>query len=169
MSFCGFGISVLDILKVNWNLSCHKRKKLRKIHHKTQKCVSFIECNLESSAYKLQLASNGFSRILLLFSVCGLRCRIYISVHHKELTYIEYRAVSGVFGTIDPPPPLHPSSVSSPPPKARSPGGDGLGGGGGGGSIFWKMPDIGLASYSIVPLRCSPKENSLHRKWAYQL
>jgi hypothetical protein len=34
--------------------------------------------------------------------------------HHKVLTYIEYRAVSGVFRTIDPPPPLHPESVSSP-------------------------------------------------------
>jgi hypothetical protein len=33
---------------------------------------------------------------------------------HKVLTYIEYRAVSGVFRTIDPPPPLHPASVSSP-------------------------------------------------------
>jgi hypothetical protein len=37
---------------------------------------------------------------------------------HKVLTYIEYRAVSGVFPTIDPPPPLHPASVSSPAPKA---------------------------------------------------
>jgi hypothetical protein len=33
---------------------------------------------------------------------------------HKVLTYIEYRAVSGVFRTIDPPPSLHPASVSSP-------------------------------------------------------
>jgi hypothetical protein len=32
---------------------------------------------------------------------------------HKVLTYTEYRAVSGVFKTIDPPPPLHPASVSS--------------------------------------------------------
>jgi hypothetical protein len=37
--------------------------------------------------------------------------------NHKVLTYIEYRAVSGVFRTIDPPPPLHPASVSSPPTK----------------------------------------------------
>ncbi len=29
-------------------------------------------------------------------------------------TYVEYRAVSGVFQNIDPPPPLHPASVSSP-------------------------------------------------------
>ncbi len=33
---------------------------------------------------------------------------------HKVLTIIEYRAVSGVFRTIDPPPPFHPASVSSP-------------------------------------------------------
>ena len=33
---------------------------------------------------------------------------------HKALTYIDYRAVSGVFRTTDPPPPLHPASVSSP-------------------------------------------------------
>jgi hypothetical protein len=30
---------------------------------------------------------------------------------HKVLTYIEYRAVSGVFRTIDRPPPLHPGRV----------------------------------------------------------
>jgi hypothetical protein len=42
---------------------------------------------------------------------------------HKVLTDIEYRAVSGVFRTIDPPPPLHPASVSSSPTK----GGEGIG------------------------------------------
>jgi hypothetical protein len=31
-----------------------------------------------------------------------------IAVHHKVLTYIEYRAVSGVFRTIDPPSPSPP-------------------------------------------------------------
>jgi hypothetical protein len=60
---------------------------------------------------------------------------------HKVLTYIEYRAVSVIFRTIDPPPPLHPASVSS------------LRAGGGGGSIFRKTPDIGFAYYSIIPLR----------------
>ena len=54
------------------------------------------------------------------------------------LTYIEYRAVSSVFQTINPPPPLHPANVSSPCTK------------GGGGR---KTPDIGLASCSIIPLR----------------
>jgi hypothetical protein len=74
------------------------------------------------------------------------------ALYHKVLTYVEYRAVSGVFQNIDPPPPSPPSECVLPPaPKA-----------GGtpslgpvrevGGSIFWKTPDIGLASYSIISL-----------------
>ncbi len=62
-------------------------------------------------------------------------CHAVVSCGRKILTYIEYRTVSGVFRTIDPPtPPLHLASVSSPRTK---------GGGytlaerwGGGGSIF---------------------------------
>jgi hypothetical protein len=74
--------------------------------------------------------------------------------NHKVLTYVKYRAVSGVFQNIDPPPPLPPASVSYP----RTKGGNG----GvhtrravreGRGSIFWKTPYIGLASYSIISLR----------------
>jgi hypothetical protein len=64
---------------------------------------------------------------------------------HKVLTYVENRAVSGVFQNIDPLPPLHPEGASSPAPKAW---GERVRG-----SIFWKTPDIGLASYSIIPLR----------------
>ncbi len=41
------------------------------------------------------------------------------TVLHKVLTYIEYRAVSGVFRTIDPPTPLNPASVSSPRTEGR--------------------------------------------------
>jgi hypothetical protein len=83
------------------------------------------------------------------------------TLDHKVLTYIEYRAVFGVFRTIDPSipppqppqPPLHPASVSSRRTKGggyttHSPGGEGVGG-----SIFRKTPDIGLASYSIISLR----------------
>jgi hypothetical protein len=69
---------------------------------------------------------------------------------HKVLTYLEYRAMSGVFQNIDP----HPPSTHRvcPPPHQRrggthSPGGEGVGG------QIWKTPDIGLASYSIIPLR----------------
>ncbi len=71
-----------------------------------------------------------------------------------ECLTVQYRvqSVSGVFRTIDPPSPLHPASVSSPAPKAgctHSLGGEEVHGG----SIFQKTPDIGLASYSIIPLR----------------
>jgi hypothetical protein len=38
---------------------------------------------------------------------------------HKALTYKEFRAVSGVFGTIDPPPPSPPSECPPPAPKAE--------------------------------------------------
>jgi hypothetical protein len=54
-----------------------------------------------------------------------------------------------------PPIPLSTQRVCPPPaPKAggtHSPGGEGRGG-----SIFWKTPDMGLASYSIISLRFSP-------------
>jgi hypothetical protein len=45
---------------------------------------------------------------------------------HKVITYIEYRAVSGVFRTIEPSSPLHPASMSSP-AGTHSPGGEGMG------------------------------------------
>ncbi len=62
--------------------------------------------------------------------------------------------MSGVFRTIDPPPPLHPASVSWPRTKGGRGGGYTLAGRWGGGrSIFRKTPGIGLASYSIIPLR----------------
>ncbi len=70
---------------------------------------------------------------------------------HKLLTHVEYRAVSGIFQNIDPPPPSPPSECVLPRTKGggvHSPGGEG-----GGGSIFWKTPDKGLASYSIISLR----------------
>jgi hypothetical protein len=50
--------------------------------------------------------------------------------------YIEYRAVSGVFRTIDPPPPLHLASVSSSPPPPPKPGG------GGGGQYFGRRQTL---------------------------
>ncbi len=57
--------------------------------------------------------------------------------------------MSGVFRTIYHPPPLHPASVSSP----RLWGQYTRRAVRGGGSIFRKTSDIGLASYSIIPLR----------------
>ncbi len=73
------------------------------------------------------------------------------SAYHKVLTYVEYRAVSGVFQNIDPPSPSPPGECVLPHNKGgdtHSPGGEG-----GEGSIFWKTPDIGLASYRIISLR----------------
>ncbi len=53
------------------------------------------------------------------------------TLYHKVLTYVEYRAVSGVFINIDPPPPLSLASVSSPLTKGgggtHSPGGEEVG------------------------------------------
>ncbi len=81
----------------------------------------------------------------------GLRIRLQQPTGHKVLIYVEYKTVSGVFQNIDPPPPLPPASMSSPRTKG---GGNTLAGRWGGrGSIFWKTPDIGLATYSIIPLR----------------
>ncbi len=57
--------------------------------------------------------------------------------------------MSGVFRYIDPPTPLSIQRVCPPPALA------GRWGGGGGGSIFWKTPDIGLASSSIISLRAT--------------
>ncbi len=51
------------------------------------------------------------------------------TLYHKVLTYVEYRAVPGVFQNIDPPyPPLHPASVSSPRTKGALAGRWGGGG-----------------------------------------
>jgi hypothetical protein len=116
---------------------------MRKIRFSFFQC-SGIRCKL--------MRSDSFCMYYCIPIVCNSICMLdRRAKHHKVLTYIEYRAVSGVFRTIDPPPPLHPASVSSPAPKA---------GGytlverwGGGGSIFRKTPDIKLASYSIIPLR----------------
>jgi hypothetical protein len=46
----------------------------------------------------------------------------YVGPAHKVLTYIEYRAVSGVFRTIDPPTPLPLTSVSFLPPHRAARG-----------------------------------------------
>ncbi len=62
-----------------------------------------------------------------------LRVLVTDGLHHKVLTNVEYRAVSGVFQNIDPPPPTpSPRSECVLPPQQRrggthSPGGEGVG------------------------------------------
>ncbi len=89
-------------------------------------------------------------------------CKIY-TVHcfpssccsQSTYIYTVYRAGSGVFRTtVLNPHPLSTQRVC--PTTAPKAGGYTLAGRwGGGGSIFRKTPDIGLASYSTIPLRCS--------------
>jgi len=65
-----------------------------------------------------------------------------------------------------PPTPSPPSECVLPPnPKT---GGHTLAGRwGGGGSIFWKTPDIGLASYSIISLRCQHLKGQCHEIFCF--
>ncbi len=74
---------------------------------------------------------------------------------HKVLTYVEYRAVSASSKILTPHPPPPPLSTQRvcPPPAPKAGGTHSTGGVEGGGSIFWKTPDIGLASYTIISLR----------------
>jgi hypothetical protein len=73
-----------------------------------------------------------------------------ISIYHKVLTYVEYRAVSGVFQNIDP----HPLSTQRVCPPRIKGGGYTLSGRWRVNSlVVWKTPDIGLTSYSLIPLQ----------------
>jgi hypothetical protein len=82
---------------------------------------------------------------VVLDTVANLRS---VQSTHKVLTNVEYRPVSGVFQNSDPPPPCF-----LPPHQRRGGGTHSPGGEGGGGSIFWRTPNIGLASCSIISLR----------------
>jgi hypothetical protein len=77
---------------------------------------------------------------------------LYVLLYnHKVLTYVEYRAVSGVFQNIDPPPPPPPPSVCVYPPHRRRRGGGGVHtrrAGWGGGVNILEDANIGLA-YSL--------------------
>ncbi len=91
---------------------------------------------------------------------------------HKVLTYVEYRAVSGVFQNIDPPHPFfHPASVSSPPHQRR---------GGGGGGVhtrrlvrgWWVniLEDagywIGLLQYNLSTIVCTEEHAGCKLPWS---
>jgi hypothetical protein len=73
-------------------------------------------------------------------SLCSLAGR-----YDNPMPKFQLWAVTGVFQNIDPPAPLHPATVSS--PRTKGEGYTLTGRWGGGGSIFWKAPDIGLASW----------------------
>ncbi len=70
---------------------------------------------------------------------------------HKVLTYVEYRAVSGVFQNIDPPYPSPPSECVLPPLPQAEGGGYTLGGVEGGGVIILEDARhwIGLLQYNL--------------------
>jgi hypothetical protein len=76
---------------------------------------------------------------------------------HKVLTYIEYRAVFGVFGTIEPPPPLPLTSVSYPRTK----------GGGGGGGEGWGVNISEDARHWIGLLQYNPSTVTAH--WEFSI
>ncbi len=59
----------------------------------------------------------------------NIKSQIYWLRLHKVLTYVEYRAVPGVFQNIEPPTPLSPQRMC-PYPRAKGGGGGGWGGGG---------------------------------------
>jgi hypothetical protein len=93
-----------------------------------------------------------FYSVPSLSSVCPTCLHLLFIPQNTYIYTVEYRAVSGVFRTIDPPTPSQPSECVLPPHQRlrgkHSPGGDGVGG-----SIVRKTPDIGLGSYNIIPLR----------------
>jgi hypothetical protein len=68
----------------------------------------------------------------------------------EVLTFVDYRAVSGVFQNMDPPPPSPPSECVLPPHQRGGGGGGGShspGGERGGGSIIWKTSAVHITGY----------------------
>jgi hypothetical protein len=78
------------------------------LHTQLQRCVKLHMRIRLHLMLKVHACPTAFAHGL--FAAHVFSCE---RVHHEVLTYIEYRAVSGVFRTIHHPPPLHPASVSS--------------------------------------------------------
>ncbi len=92
------------------------------------------------------------------------KCRFLYVQPKEDSISVEYRAVSLVFQNIDPPPTPSPPAECVLPPQQRREGTHARRGGWE--SIFWKTPDIGLASYSnnlstVQPL-CGGDRNHHH-------
>jgi hypothetical protein len=96
---------------------------------------------------------------MLLYRNYFCQCNVVYSVLRKILTYIEYRAVSGVFRSIDPFPP---SECVLLPPHQRlgdthSPGGEGVGGQYFGRRQTLDWPLTVLSLYAVLHLSKSHK------------
>ncbi len=74
-------------------------------------------------------------------------------LHHKVFTYNRVQSSVWRLPNYWPPTPSPPSECVLPSHQRRWGRYTLAGRWGGGGLIFWKTPDIGLASYSIIPLR----------------
>ncbi len=87
-------------------------------------------------------------------SITDINRNLLVRLRQKVLTYVEYRAVSGVFRTIDRPPPLQPASVSSPRRGVHTRR-----------AVRGSTTDTGLvASYSILPLRAQERGEEVDRE-----
>jgi hypothetical protein len=76
---------------------------VEEIQDLSRKCFRKFQLILSAFVGQLFHYSNHVFKFILWWGGCT-----------KYLHIIEYRTVSSVFQTIDPPPPLHPASVSSP-------------------------------------------------------
>jgi hypothetical protein len=80
-------------------------------------CTKVITNHASKKEHRCIQCNCYFPLPMLLYRNYFCQCNVVYTVLRKILTYIEYRAVSGVFRTIGPSPPLHPASVSSPSTK----------------------------------------------------
>ncbi len=111
-----------------------------------------LPCCTTSNLRPVRLAFNilgGWALVVVVTLICNWTGNLRRTQQRTEAqsTYID-RVQSSVWRLPNywPPTPLSTQRVC-PPPAPKT------GRWGGGGSIFWKTPDIGLVSYSIIPLR----------------
>jgi hypothetical protein len=115
-------------------------------------CKDLLDCPRICTVQYILIRRPVRYRIRTARHLCGFYWPL--GVTHKVLTYVEYRAVSGVFQNIDPPTPLSTQRVL--PPHQRPGGTHSPGGEGGGGLNILEDARHRMASYSIIPLRGYP-------------